>query len=214
LTEKPNKDRKQVPLRVFEPPPEDPLPEEDPYLAIASKRKEPNPHLFNEENTNINAVETPPTIIISSGEGNPPSLPSSRERNERKKERILTFVVSNVLYGVPLPVEIDLGLIGFSQRAPRELIDIWSELAVKTEQSPRRNGKLQRALWKSMVLYIVDAKHRKPDQQLTLKTQPTSYNPVYRVCPATLGEINAAKCASCTHAYGCNFYTYKTKGGP
>jgi hypothetical protein len=51
---KKREDRKQVPLRVFEPPPEAPLPEEDPYLAIASKRKEPNPHLFNEVNSNIN----------------------------------------------------------------------------------------------------------------------------------------------------------------
>jgi hypothetical protein len=172
-------------------------------------------------NPQVNLSEYEPTLLgpelasTSTAEklGSPPD-PSPREKNERKKERMLAFVVSSVLYGVQVPVEMRVEPTVFSNRVNPFLLEAWNEAALKSDPSPKRSGKIQRALERSMVLYIVDAKHRKPDQQLTLKTQPTSYNPVYRVCPATLGEINAAKCASCTHAYGCNFYTYKTKGGP
>jgi hypothetical protein len=64
MIEKPNKDRKQVPLRVFAPPPEDPLPtgEEELEAKCRPETRQPqtpnsHPHLFNEENANINSSQ-------------------------------------------------------------------------------------------------------------------------------------------------------------
>lgn len=156
------------------------------------RRKVPSSQkpLFLSEKTPLYSCPDDPST--STGKREPyPTLTLERENKEINKE---IKKMEKLMAYFSLGGSIELRWVPVSLSAEENIFNIWHEVALRVEKTPRRNGKLQQALTKSMLFYLVE-NEAEALNLITLPDRPTTIiESVKRLyCPVVREEVSVKR---------------------